>query len=67
MSYTLEYPIVRVFSLTEAYEVLCVRTDVNGTKKILGTVGPYLTIEEAKADLPNINPHNLQKKDIKFV
>ena len=53
--------------MTEAYEVLCVRTDVDGTKKILGTVGPYLSIEEAKADLPNINPHNLQKKDIKFV
>lgn len=67
MSYTLQYPIVRVFSVEEAYEVLCVRTNVDGTQKILGSVGPYLTEEEAKADLANITPHNLQKKDIKFV
>ena len=67
MSYTLEYPIIRCFSLDEAYEVLCVRTDIDGTKKVLGSVGPYLTIEEAKRDLPHINPLNLQKKDIKFV
>lgn len=67
MSYTLAYPIVRIFSVQESYEILCVRTDVDGTQKILGSVGPYLTIEEAKADLPNVTPHNLQKKDIKFV
>jgi len=67
MSYELSYPIVRIFSIEEAYEVLCVRTNVDGSQKILGSVGPYLTVEEAKRDLPHINPHNLQKKDIKFV
>lgn len=67
MSYKLDYPIVRIFSVEEAYEVLCVRTNVDGTQKILGSVGPYLSVEEAKKDLPHINPHNLQKKDIKFV
>lgn len=56
-----------IFSTTEAFEIVGISFDAAGSAYIVGSVGPYLTREEAMLDVPNIAVDNLKKKNIKIV
>jgi hypothetical protein len=59
---TLFLEIWPIFSVSESYEIACIKLDSAGCPFIIGTVGPYLTKEEAKSDLSNITEKDLTKK-----
>ena len=56
-----------VFSVIEAFEIVGIGFDVAGCAYIIGSVGPYLTREEATRDIANVTKDNLKKKQINFV
>ena len=56
-----------IFSTTEAYELVGILFDSAGCPYVHGSVGPYLTREEAMLDVPNVTKNNLKKKDMKIV
>jgi len=56
-----------IFSTTEAYELVAIKFDAAGSPYVHGSVGPYLTKEEAMTDIPNVTENNLKKKDMKIV
>lgn len=56
-----------IFSTTEAYELVGILFDSAGSPYVHGSVGPYLTKEEAMLDIPNVTVDNLKKKNIKIV
>ena len=51
-----------IFSATEAYEIACIKMDGAGCPFVIGTIGPYLTKDEAKTDINNISEKDLMKK-----
>ena len=59
---TLHLEIWPIFSATEAYEIACIKLDGTGSPYVYATVGPYLTKQEAKDDLPNIEAESMKKK-----
>ena len=64
---TLHLEIWPIFSTTEAYELVAIKFDAAGSPYVHGSVGPYLTKEEAMTDIPNVTENNLKKKDMKIV
>jgi hypothetical protein len=56
-----------IFSTTEAFEIVGISFDAAGSAYIVGSVGPYLTRDEAMLDVANVTKDNLRKKDFKFV
>ena len=64
---TLHLEIWPIFSTTEAYELVGILFDSAGSPYVHGSVGPYLTREEAMLDVPNVTEENLKKKDMKIV
>lgn len=63
---TLHLEIWPIFSTTEAYELVAIKFDAAGSPYVHGSVGPYLTKEEAMTDIPNITENNLKKKTLKL-
>lgn len=59
---TLHLEIWPIFSITEAYELVAIKFDVAGSPYVHGSVGPYLTKEEAMTDIPNVTENNLKKR-----
>lgn len=45
----------------DSYEIVGIGIDCTGNPYIVGCVGPYLTIEEAKSDLQHITEKDLKK------
>lgn len=54
-----------IFSITEAYEIVCIKYDSSGTPFVYASVGPYLTKDEASVDLQHICEENLNKREKK--
>lgn len=54
-----------IFSTTEAYELVGILFDSAGSPYVHGSVGPYLTREEAMLDIPNVTVANLKKRTFK--
>jgi len=51
-----------IFSTTEAYELVAIKFDAAGSPYVHGSVGPYLTREEAMLDILNVTVDNLKKR-----
>tara|TARA_X000001316_G_C922345_1_gene37495 strand:- start:2793 stop:3011 length:219 start_codon:yes stop_codon:yes gene_type:complete len=49
------------FAVIESYDIVGIGIDGTGQPFVLGSVGPYLTKEEAKLDLKNITEKDLKK------
>ena len=62
---TLHLEIWPLFSITEAYEIACIKFDCAGSPYVFATVGPYLSKEEASNDLQNIDENCLKKTEKK--
>lgn len=49
------------FAVMESYDIVGIAIDSSGQPYVLGSVGPYLTRQEAEVDLQHITKKDLKK------
>ncbi len=50
------------FHVMDSYEIVGIGIDCTGNAYVIGSVGPYLTKEEAKSDIEHITEKDLKKQ-----